>query len=70
MIDHRYDKTIYNNFITLLIYVDDMLNIDYDTKKIIDLKGELSKFFTIKNLSLTKHIVSIRIICDKKNDKF
>lgn len=36
MIDHRYDKTTYNNFITLLIYVDDMLNIDYDTKKIID----------------------------------
>lgn len=53
MIDHRYDETtcdhyVYiryfseDDFIILLPYMDDILIVVNDTKKVTDLKGELS----------------------------
>lgn len=59
-----------SNFIILLLYVDDMLIVDYDIKKFINLKGELSKAFVMEDLGPSKHIHSMRIIRDKKNDIF
>ncbi|KAI4347747.1 hypothetical protein L6164_008530 [Bauhinia variegata] len=56
-------------FIILLLYVDDMLIIGHDTKKIGDLKKELSKSFTMKDLGAAKQILGIKIIRDRKNGK-
>jgi hypothetical protein len=42
------------NFIFLLLYMDDMLIVGHNSKKIYSLKGELNKLFTIKDLGPTK----------------
>ncbi|KAI4334907.1 hypothetical protein L6164_013609 [Bauhinia variegata] len=46
-----------------------MLIIEHDTKKIGDLKKELSKSFAMKDLSAAKQILGMKIICDRKNGK-
>ena len=65
IVNHGYDRTtFYNcvfmkrfldgNFIFLLLYMDDMLIVGHNSKKIYSLKGELNKLFTIKDLGPTK----------------
>ena len=63
MVDHGYRTTSYHcvfikessdDFIILLLYVDDMLIIGQDAGKIKKLKGELSKSFAMKDLGLAK----------------
>ena len=58
-----------NDFIILLLYVDDILIVGQDTSKINELKRELSKYFAMKDLGLAKHILSIKISRDKKSGK-
>jgi hypothetical protein len=36
--------------------MDNMLNVGHDAKKIQSLKGELSKYFIMKNLKLEKKL--------------
>ena len=61
MMSHGYNRTISNHcvftrkffdddFIILLLYVDDMLIINYDSNKIDRFKRELSKSFSMKDL--------------------
>ena len=80
MISHGYKKTTSdhcvftrkfsdNDFIILLMYVDDMLIIGHDSSKIDWLKRELSKYFVMKNLGSTKQILDMKISCDRKNMK-
>ena len=79
MVDHGYRRTTSDhyvfikgssdNFIILLLYVDDMLIIGQDTSKIKKLKGELSKSFAMKNLGLVKQILGMKITRDRKHGK-
>lgn len=80
MVNHGYDRTtFYNcvfmkrfldgNFIFLLLYMDDMLIVGHNSKKIYSLKGELNKLFTIKDLGPTKQIFGIKMNHDKKNER-
>ncbi|CAJ2642124.1 unnamed protein product [Trifolium pratense] len=77
---HGYDKTTADHcvfvkkfsdgdFIILLLYVDDMLIVGHDTKKIQSLKKELSMSFAMKDLGPTKQILGMRISRDRKNGK-
>ena len=58
-----------DDFIILLLYVDDMLIIGHDSSKNDRLKRELSKSFSIKDLGLAKQILGMKISCDRKNRK-
>ena len=58
-----------DNFIILLLYVDDMLIIGRDITKIKDLKKEMSKTFAMKDLGAAKQILGMRILRDRKNKK-
>ena len=58
-----------DDFIILLLYVDDMLIIGHDSSKIDRLKRELSKSFAMKELGLTKQILGLNISRDRKNRK-
>ena len=80
MLDQDYTRTATNHcvfikqfsddeFIILLIYVDDMLIIGRDAKKIRDLKIALSKSFSMKDLGPAGHILGMKIIRDKKSQK-
>ncbi|KAE8681332.1 hypothetical protein F3Y22_tig00111330pilonHSYRG00176 [Hibiscus syriacus] len=62
-----YIKKFHNNFIILLLYVDDMLVSGLDMQEIINLKQKLSKQFAIKDLGATKHILGMRIKRDTKS---
>ena len=80
MMSHRYNRTssdhcvftkkFYDDdFIILLLYVDDMLIIGHDSSKIDRLKKELSKSFAMKDLGSVKQILSMKISRDRKNMK-
>ena len=70
-VDHCcYVKFIDNSYIILLLYVDDMLITGSDIEKINNLKKQLSKQFTMKDLGSTKQILGMRIIRDKANSTF
>ncbi|RVW27983.1 Retrovirus-related Pol polyprotein from transposon TNT 1-94 [Vitis vinifera] len=58
-----------DDFIILLLYVDDMLIIDHDASKIEKLKRELSKSFAMKDLGYAKQILGMKISHDRKNEK-
>ena len=58
-----------DDFIILLLYVNDMLIIGHDSSKIDRLKRELSKSFAMKDLGSMKHILGMNISRDKKNRK-
>ena len=58
-----------DDFIILLLYVDDMLIISHDSSKIDRLKRELSKSFAMKDLGSTKQILGMKISRDRKNMK-
>ena len=80
MISHGYNRTTSDHcvftkrfsdddFIILLLYVDDMLIIDHDASKIEKLKRELSKSFAMKDLGYAKQILGMKISHDRKNEK-
>ena len=50
-----------NNFIILLLYVDDMLLVNHNASKIDHLKKELSKSFAMKDFGLAKQILGMKI---------
>ena len=58
-----------DDFIILLLYVDDMLIVGHDANKIDNLKREPSKSFIMKDLGSTKQILGIKISHDKKTKK-
>ncbi|CAA0837820.1 cysteine-rich RLK (RECEPTOR-like protein kinase) 8 [Striga hermonthica] len=58
-----------DDFIILLLYVDDMLVIGHDTSKIAQLKKELSKSFAMKDLGAAKNILGMKISRDRKNGR-
>ena len=62
-----YVKSFENSYISLLLYVDDMLIAGSSIEKINNLKKQLSKQFAMKDLGATKQILGIRIIRDKAN---
>lgn len=58
-----------DDFIILLLYVDDMLIIGRDIKKIINLKKTLSKSFAMKDLGPASKILGINISRDRQSKK-
>ena len=58
-----------DDFIILLLYVDDMLIVGHDANKIKSLKNELSKAFAMKDLGSAKQILGMQITRDRKNKK-
>ena len=78
MMSHGYNKTTFNHcvftikfydddFIILLLYVDDMLITGHDSSKSDRLKRSLAKSFAMKDLGSTKQIRDMKISRDKKN---
>jgi len=59
----------YENFIILLFYVDDILIVGHDAKRIQILKEELSKSLAMKDLGSTKQILGMKITRDRKKEK-
>jgi len=53
------------DFIILLLYVDDMIVVGYDPKKISALKKALSKSFAMKDLGSAKKILEMKITRDR-----
>ncbi|GMJ02116.1 cysteine-rich RLK (RECEPTOR-like protein kinase) 8 [Hibiscus trionum] len=58
-----------DDFIILLLHVDDMLIVGRNSSRIDKLKQELSKFFAMKDLGPTKQILGIRLTRDRKANK-
>ena len=58
-----------DDFIILLLYVDDMLIVGKNVSKIDRLKEQLGKSFTMKDMGAVKQILGIRIIRDRKEKK-
>jgi ATP-binding cassette subfamily B (MDR/TAP) protein 1 len=58
-----------DEFIMLLLYVDDILIVGKNVSRIARLKKELSKSFAMKDLGLTKCILGMRIERDRKSNK-
>ena len=54
------------DFLVLLLYVDDMLIVGQDPKKIGSLKKALSKSFAMKDMGLAKQILRMHIVRDRK----
>ena len=52
----------HDDFIILLLYVDDMLIVGQSASRIAKLKQELSKSFAMKDLRLVKQILGVRIM--------
>ncbi len=80
MEEHGYQKTHWDHCVfvkkfddgdtlILLLYVDDMLIVGRDSKKIEHLKKELSKSFSMNDLGPAKQILGIKITRDKKAKK-
>ena len=58
-----------DDFIILLLYVDDTLIVSKNAKRITQLKLELSKSFAMKDLGPAKQILGIRITRDRASKK-
>ena len=56
-------------YIILLLYVDDLLFVGSNIEDINVLKWKLAKSFVIKDLSVAKQILGMRITRDMKNHK-
>ena len=80
MMSHGYNRTTSNHcvftrkfldddFIILLLCVDDMQIIGHDYNKIDRLKRELIKSFALTDFGLAKQILGIKISRDRKNWK-
>ena len=50
------------NFVALLLYVDDMLIVGQDARKVNQLKKDLSKSFDMKDLGPTQQILRMQIV--------
>ena len=77
MVDHGYKRTeadhcvyfrkfLNGNFIILLLYIDDMLNVGQDAKVISRLKVEFAQSFKMK---VAHQILGMQIIHDRKTKK-
>ena len=80
MLDHGFkrlnvDHCVYtkrdknDNFIVLLLYVDDMLIVDQDKNMINRLKKDLNNEFAMKDLGPAHQILGINIMSDRKNKR-
>ena len=58
-----------DDFIILLLYVDDMLIVGKNVSRIDRLKEQLGKSFAIKDMGAAKQILGISIIRDRKEKK-
>ena len=58
-----------DDFVILLLYVDDILIVGRNVSRIDSLKKQLSKFFAMKDLGLVKRILGIRIERDRASKK-
>jgi ATP-binding cassette subfamily B (MDR/TAP) protein 1 len=58
-----------DDYIILLLYVDDILIVGKNVSRITRLKKELSKSFAMKDLGPTKCILGMRIDRDRKSNK-
>ena len=76
MMEHRFQKTQVDHcvfvkryeegdFLILLLYVDDMLIVGQDTRKIGSLKKALGKSFAMKDLGPAKQILGMHIVRDR-----
>ena len=63
-----FERTRDENFIYLLIYVDDMLLICRNIKDINELKNALKLEFEMKNLGAVKRILGIDIFRNQRKD--
>ena len=54
------------DFLILLLYVDDILIVTQDPKKITSLKKALGKYFAMKDMGHAKHILGMHIVRKKK----
>jgi Reverse transcriptase (RNA-dependent DNA polymerase) len=59
----------YHHRANILLYVDDMLIVESDLKKIKALKERLRSEFAIKDLGTTRQILRMRITKDRKDQK-
>ncbi|OMO94318.1 Retrotransposon gag protein [Corchorus capsularis] len=64
-----YFRSFGNDFIVLLLYVDDMLIVGRDVELICKLKDDLSRSFDMKDLGPAKQILGMDIIRDRKAGK-
>ena len=58
-----------DDFIILLLHVDDMLIVGKNVSRIDKLKEQLGKLFSMKDMGAAKQILGIRIIRDRKEKK-
>jgi len=58
-----------DDFIILLLYVDDMSIVGKNVSRIVELKQNLSKSFALKDLGLAKQILGMRIERDRSFNK-
>ena len=58
-----------NDFIILLLYVDDMLIVSRNISRINNLKKQLNKSFSMKDLGSTKQILGMKIERDRSTKK-
>uniref|UniRef100_A0A3Q7IHI9 Reverse transcriptase Ty1/copia-type domain-containing protein n=1 Tax=Solanum lycopersicum TaxID=4081 RepID=A0A3Q7IHI9_SOLLC len=58
-----------NNFIILLLYVDDMLIVGQDKELIAKLKKDLSKSFDMKDLGPAQQILGMKIVRERTKRK-
>ena len=76
MADHNFKETMNDHcvfmkryassdFLILLLYVDDMLIVGHDHKKIAALKNDLSKSFAMKDLGPARQILGMKITRDR-----
>jgi len=70
MMDHRYDKTSSDNYVSvkkfpngkyiiLFLYVDDMLIVGHNKNDIQSFKRDFSKSIAMKDLGLAKQILGV-----------
>ena len=58
-----------DDFVILLLYIDDILIVDINVSRMDKLKKQLSKSFSMKDLGPTKKILGIRIKKDRASKK-
>lgn len=63
---HCYYKSFDDNYIILLLYMDDMFVSRLSIHEINNLKNKLSNKFEIKDLGATKQILGMKIAKDRK----
>ena len=58
-----------DDFIIMLLYVDDMFIVGKNVFRIVRLKKQLGESFPMKNMGVSKQILAIRIMRDRKEKK-